>query len=100
MTRNLVTAEQKHELCPLIKSGSTDCDLTAGLGLGWQVINLDGEKIIDHTGSDWGVHTLAFFVPDRQVGVVLFTNGENGMKVIRQVAETFYPNQAFVATLN
>jgi len=99
ITRNQVTPEHKQKLCPLIKLGSTECDLAAGLGLGWQVINMGGEKIVDHAGSDWGVHTLVFFIPERQIGVVLFTNGENGMKVIREIVRILYPNQAFIATL-
>ena len=99
LTRNQVTPEQKEKLCPLTKSDSANCELTAGMGLGWQVINIDGEKIIDHTGSDDGVHTLAFYLPERQLGVVIFTNGENGTKLIHEVVRTLYPNQAFLATL-
>ena len=100
MTRNLVTSDQKPKLCPLLTPGAADCELTAGMGLGWQVIGMNGETIVDHTGHDTGVHTLAFFLPARQMGAVIFTNGENGAKVIGKVVEAIYPNQAFVATVN
>ena len=36
------------------------CRVTAGLGLGWQIIQINDETIVDHSGSDWGVHTHAF----------------------------------------
>jgi hypothetical protein len=34
--------------------------VTAGLGLGWQIIQINDETIVDHSGSDWGVHTHSF----------------------------------------
>lgn len=100
ITRNLVTQDQKNKMCPLIRPGATDCELTAGLGLGWQAINMNGETIVDHGGTDKGVYTLAFFIPESGLGVVVFTNGENGIKVIRNIVETVYPNPAFIATIN
>lgn len=99
LTRDQVTSDHKAKLCPLTKSASTNCELTAGMALGWQVINIDGEKIVDHTGSDAGAHSLAFFVPDRKLGVVIFTNGESGASVIHDIVEILYPNRAFLATL-
>jgi hypothetical protein len=69
------------------------------MGLGWQVLDIDGEKIVDHSGSDQGENSLVFYLPERQIGVVIFTNGENGTKVIREIVRMLYPNQAFLATL-
>jgi hypothetical protein len=69
------------------------------MGLGWEVETVNGEKILNHDGSDWGVRTLAMFVPSTGIGVVVFTNGENGREVIRKVVEVLYPNTLYVATI-
>ena len=55
--------------------------------------------ILDHAGSDPGVHTVAFFVPEKKIGVVVFTNGENGPKVIQEVVRVLYPDEVLIATL-
>jgi|HubBroStandDraft_5_1064220.scaffolds.fasta_scaffold00644_20 CubicO group peptidase (beta-lactamase class C family) len=75
------------------------CVVTYGMGLGWEVENVNGEKILDHDGSDWGVKTFVMFVPSRGIGVVVFTNGENGNAVIKKVVEVLYPNSLYVATM-
>lgn len=99
-TRNLATREQLEQLCAAARIGaSAGCAGTAGMGLGWEVLSLNGETIIDHSGSDWGVHTLAFFVPQRRFGMVVFTNGANGTKVIREIVALAWHDPLFVATL-
>jgi CubicO group peptidase (beta-lactamase class C family) len=98
MTRDLVKPEDLEKACR--KAGEVGhCSLTAGMGLGWEVEAVNGVKILDHDGSDWGVKTFAMFVPSEGIGVVAFTNGENGMQVIRRVVEALYPNQLYVATM-
>jgi hypothetical protein len=79
--------------------GSVQCKVSAGLGLGWQVIKHNQETIIDHDGSDWGMRTLVFYLAQRQLGVVIFTNGENGTKVIRKIVQILHPSPVFIATL-
>ena len=98
-TRNLASREQVEQLCAAAKVDPTVCQGTAGMGLGWEVLTLNGETIIDHSGSDWGVHTLAFYAPQKQMGIVVFTNGDKGNEVIREVVRTLYPNRLFLATL-
>jgi CubicO group peptidase (beta-lactamase class C family) len=98
MTRDTVRPEGSEKVCR--EAGEKDhCTLTAGMGLGWEVETVNGVKILDHDGSDWGVKTLALFVPSQGIGVVVFTNGENGMQVIRKVVEVLYPNSLYVATM-
>lgn len=98
MTRDTVRPEDSEKVCR--EAGEKDhCTLTAGMGLGWEVETVNGVKILDHDGSDWGVKTLALFVPSQGIGVVVFTNGENGMQVIRKVVEVLYPNSLYVATM-
>jgi hypothetical protein len=41
--------------------------------------------------GDWGERTLAFYVPSRKFGVVIFTSGANGQKVIRDTVALLYP---------
>jgi CubicO group peptidase (beta-lactamase class C family) len=98
MTRDLVKPEDLAKVCKA--AGEVEpCTITAGMGLGWQVETVNGVKILNHSGSDWGVHTFAMFVPSRGIGVIVFTNGENGDEVIRKVVEALYPNKLFVATI-
>lgn len=98
MTRELVKPEDLDKMCRT--SGEVGhCTITAGMGLGWEVKTLNGVKILEHNGSDWGVRTFAMFVPSQGIGVIVFTNGENGDEVIRKVAEALYPNQLYLATM-
>ena len=66
------------------------------MGLGWEIIGINGEIIITHSGSDPGVKALVFFLPRTRMGMVVLTNGENGRKVIREVVRTVYPNPVFI----
>jgi CubicO group peptidase (beta-lactamase class C family) len=60
VTRNLVTPEEQTKACAQAKWNLAGRRVTAGLGLGWQIIQNNDETIVDHSGSDWGVHTHAF----------------------------------------
>lgn len=61
-------------------------------GLGWSVITglPDDEYAISHGGSDYGVKTLAYFLPKSKRGLVLFTNGDNGFAVINYLTENTF----------
>ena len=69
------------------------------MGLGWEVETVNGEKILNHDGSDWGVKTFVMFIPSQGIGVVVFTNGENGNAVIKRVVQVFYANKLYMATM-
>jgi CubicO group peptidase (beta-lactamase class C family) len=98
MTRDLLKPEDLDKVCK-IAGEVGHCNITAGMGLGWEVETVNGVKILTHNGSDWGVRTFAMFVPSQGIGVIVFTNGENGNDVIRKVVEALYPNQLFLATM-
>jgi CubicO group peptidase (beta-lactamase class C family) len=98
ITRDLVKPEDLEKVCK-VAGEVGHCTLTAGMGLGWEVETVNGVKILDHNGSDWGVNTFAMFVPGQGIGVIVFTNGENGNEVIRKVVEALYPNQLYVARM-
>ena len=98
MTRDLVKPDELEKACKAaVETGR--CTVTAGMGLGWEVETVNGEKILNHDGSDWGVKTFAMFVPSQGIGVVVFTNGENGNAVIKKVVQVLYPNKLYMATM-
>ena len=98
MTRDLVKPEDLEKACRAVGEAG-HCSVTAGMGLGWEVETVNGVRILNHDGSDWGVKTLVMFVPSEGIGVVAFTNGENGTEVIRKVVEALYPNKLYIATI-
>jgi CubicO group peptidase (beta-lactamase class C family) len=98
LTRDRMKHEDLKNICNTAGEPG-HCLVTAGMGLGWEVETVNGEKILDHDGSDWGVKTFVMFVPSRGIGVVVFTNGENGEAVIKKVVEALYPNRLYVATM-
>lgn len=98
MTRDLVKPEDLEKACRAAGEAG-HCSVTAGMGLGWEVETVNGVRILNHDGSDWGVKTLVMFVPSAGIGVVAFTNGENGTEVIRKVVEALYPNKLYIATI-
>jgi CubicO group peptidase (beta-lactamase class C family) len=56
-------------------------------GLGWEVITdlPDGEYSLEHGGSDPGVKTIAIILPKSKRGIVVLTNGDNGMFVYNNI---------------
>lgn len=56
-------------------------------GLGWEVIiDLpEGEYALEHGGSDEGVKTIAVLLPESKRGLVILTNGDNGMFVYNKI---------------
>lgn len=62
-----------------------------GMGLGWEILEFAGETVRMHTGGDWGESTMAFYFAESRDGVVLLTNGANGMKVMLQAIDLLFP---------
>jgi CubicO group peptidase (beta-lactamase class C family) len=56
-------------------------------GLGWGLVKdlPNGEYALEHGGSDIGVRTMAILLPKSRRGVVVMTNGDNGMNVFNNV---------------
>lgn len=56
-------------------------------GLGWGLVTdlPNGEYTLEHGGSDIGVRTMAIFLPMSKRGIVVMTNGDNGMFVFNNV---------------
>ncbi|HEX7155299.1 MAG TPA: serine hydrolase domain-containing protein [Thermoanaerobaculia bacterium] len=55
----------------------------AAFSLGWELIQdlPNGEYALIHSGSDEGVKTLVILLPRSKQGVVVLTNGDNGVRL-------------------
>jgi CubicO group peptidase (beta-lactamase class C family) len=53
------------------------------MGLGWEILKglPNDEYVLVHSGSDQGVRTLAIMLPVTKEGLIIMTNGDNGMKL-------------------
>jgi len=98
ITRNLVTPEKEEVLCEA--EHPEQCHVSEGFGLGWYVVNLNGEIIADHTGADSDVKTFVFFIPRQRRGAVIFTDGPDvGHEMIDKVLGVLYPDPVYAATV-
>jgi hypothetical protein len=50
----------------------------SGYGLGWSLRDYAGHKVVSHTGALTGMVSTVQMMPDRQLGVVVLTNQEEG----------------------
>ncbi|MEP3227568.1 MAG: serine hydrolase domain-containing protein [Parasphingorhabdus sp.] len=79
--------------------GPDSCPLKGGFAMGWAVFEYQGETVIMQGGGDWGERTLGFFVPEREIGIAVFTNGANGSAIIKKVVEILHPGSDYIAFL-
>ena len=99
ISRNLMTPEMESVLCESMREPG-HCTVSIGFGLGWRIVRINGETIVDHTGADSDVKTFSFFIPQRKAGAVIFTNGPDvGHEIIDEILETLYPDPLYDATL-
>jgi CubicO group peptidase (beta-lactamase class C family) len=58
-----------------------------GRGLGWEIVSdlPNGEFTLQHSGSNMGVKTMGIILPKSRRGIVVFTNGDNGITVYNNV---------------
>jgi CubicO group peptidase (beta-lactamase class C family) len=99
MVRNNVTPKQQAEVCKDTPD-SEHCSASAGFSLGWQIVDINGETILDHSGSDPDVKTLALFLPSRKTGIVVFTSGPDiDNRLIQKVVSLLYANPVYLNTL-
>lgn len=56
-------------------------------GLGWQLFkNLKNDEFaMMHSGADPGVRTIIILLPKSRRGIVIFTNGDNGMSLVKSI---------------
>ena len=65
-------------------------------GLGWRVVNNlpNDEFAIQHGGNDIGVATIIVLLPKSKRGVIVFTNGDNGLIVCNNIVRESLPEGA------
>ncbi|MEL6359911.1 MAG: hypothetical protein AAFR21_02410, partial [Pseudomonadota bacterium] len=63
------------------------------------VFEYEAETVLWQGGGDVGERAVAFYVPEKEIAVVVFTNGANGAKLFAPIAELFYDNQKYVEFL-
>ena len=70
-------------------------------GLGWGLVKglPNGEYALEHGGSDVGVRTMAIFLPVSGSGVVVMTNGDNGMFISDKVIKRALPYGAQILAM-
>jgi CubicO group peptidase (beta-lactamase class C family) len=58
-----------------------------GVGLGWKIVSHlpNGEYTLQHGGNSSGVSSMGILLPESKRGVIVFTNGDSGMFVFRNV---------------
>lgn len=94
-----VQDNQAGGLCASGRIEKSICPTILGFGLGWTIFGSEAEPIIMHGGGDAGEHTLAFYSPTKKQGAVIFTNGANGQKVIRDTVKELFSHDGLVAFL-
>lgn len=87
----------KHQICQEGRITPALCPKSLGFTAGWSVYDTPDNMIVMHGGGDEGERTLGFFNPVTGSGAVIFTNGANGQKVIRDVVKILLPDPSFVA---
>lgn len=95
--RNSIQTDMTEVTCTGAKAAS--CPPHVGFGLGWQILAFKGETMMMHTGKDEGVFTFAYLNRTSRDGVVIFTNSDNGYKVILPLLDRLNTSPAFLRFL-
>jgi CubicO group peptidase (beta-lactamase class C family) len=77
--RRTVQTDRRTAWCKDPKSPT--CPDTIGMALGWEAITFGAHVYLTHDGSDDGVKTFAFVSPTERTGLVILTNGDEGVKL-------------------
>lgn len=70
------------------KTAPNDCPRSAAQVMGWMRLDYPSGPVFTHTGLNGrpgGERTVAYFDPARKRGVVVFTSGENGVRLYTDV---------------
>lgn len=94
--RKLISRNQLVSRCLERESNPDACPLRMGFGLSWYVHEYEEETIISHGGANTGLRSVAIFVPERNIGLTVFANGENGNYVIFEIVDILLGNNSFV----
>lgn len=56
-------------------------------GLGWMLLDIGGRRVVRHSGSTIGQHSILLLVPDEGLVVAVLTNGPAGGRVMNAVVD-------------
>jgi CubicO group peptidase (beta-lactamase class C family) len=87
--------DQRDEMCSGDGLAPEMCPKRIAMGLGWMVFGFGADTVITHTGINDGERSAAFYVPEKRFGIVIFTNGANGTRLIRDVTAAAYDNAEY-----
>ncbi len=59
------------------------CPIAQGYGLGWNITQLDDDKLIGHGGSDWSEMPLAYYYANSGDGLIIFINAPSKLATTR-----------------
>lgn len=95
-----VTHDQSAQVCQPGRLEGKLCPRQMGFTLGWLRFDGPEQTVYFHGGGDWGERAFVFFVPKTGFGLVVLTNGANGMSVIRNVASHLQSDPSLNAFLD
>jgi CubicO group peptidase (beta-lactamase class C family) len=61
------------------------------VGLGWQLHDWDGHRVIGHNGGTIGQYSFLHVLPDRDAAVCLLTNGGHHDRLFQDLAAEIFP---------
>jgi CubicO group peptidase (beta-lactamase class C family) len=75
-----------------IEDGTTETGWPGAYGLGWSLETYFGHRVVHHGGSATGTVTDVLFMPDKDFGIVAFTNARSRLpsEVARQAVGLFF----------
>ena len=95
--RSSIQVSRKAKECPAAKV--QNCPDDVGFGLGWEVFKFGDVTYLMHTGKDDGVFTLGYINLSEQTATIIFTNSDNGAKVVLPILDRLGKDRVFVEYL-
>jgi CubicO group peptidase (beta-lactamase class C family) len=92
--RSRIQVSRKAQECPPGKVQR--CPDDVGFGLGWEVFKFGDATYLMHTGKDDGVFTLGYINLSEQTATIIFTNSDNGAKVVLPILDRVGKDRVFV----
>lgn len=95
--RSTIQVSRKAKECPADKV--RNCPDDVGFGLGWEVFKFGESTYLMHTGKDDGVFTLGYINLPEQTATIIFTNSDNGAKIVLPILDRLGKDRVFVEYL-
>lgn len=88
------SVQVSHQEIDCSQAPKAQCPIRLGYGLGWNIAELDNDRLIGHRGSDWSVVALAYYYKSSNDGLIVFLNAPNkaGIAAMIDVLEILDPH--------